>query len=243
MIIKAPLGTYEAIAEVCTFHLGQQLVEEHDYMLIPGCFLDVEQAHVADKKQQQRAITDIEGALKSALTKFYALHPDIRQSIEWQIRDNLENDTPTTRFQTFFNDQGKDSPISSSDNFELHLRTALSSFLGLAADTTNLESSARKPELAAISAARNSMSDLNMKNMTKQARTGNTWQKALTVKRCRELWQLAKNSDAPKNSPSSPFGRFLGDIVDALGKRDDWESPQATMAAWQRCSEQNGWFI
>ena len=76
MIIKAPLGTYEAIAEVCAFHLGPQLVKEHDYMFIPGWFLDVEQAHVTDKKLQQQAIIDIEGSLKLALRKFYELHPD-----------------------------------------------------------------------------------------------------------------------------------------------------------------------
>ncbi len=248
MRISAPLGTFEAITEVCAAHLGSKVVDQNSIMLLPQWFLDVEQAHVTNKAEQQKAVAEIESSLKRILRTFYALHPDVRRSIEWKIRDNLREDAPVTRFQTFIDHMGESTPISTSDNFELHVRTALASFLGVPADTHRLEFESSNTKASARFAADQALSDLNMKNLTRQARDGGAWQKALTVKRCRELWLSATGNEAPKSftggrSGTGRFDDFLTDMIIALGKQDDWSNPAGVMNAWRERSELNEWFI
>ncbi len=52
-----------------------------------------------------------------------------------------------------------------------------------------------------------------------------------TDKRCRDFWQIAKGAEAPKTA-SGAFRRFLGDVVYALGRGDNWTSLPAVMRAW-----------
>jgi hypothetical protein len=248
MKIIAPLGTYEAVAEVCASHLGTQIPTEQSYMLLPGWFLDLDHAHVTEKKAQQRTIGEIESALRTALQKFYALHPDVRRSVEWQVRDNRSTDTPTTRLQAFIDLDGKNTPVNSSDNLELLLRAGLSSFLGVPADTDRLEFESANKIKSARSASDAALSDLNMKNLTPQARDGGAWQKALTVKRCRQLWEIAKREDAPKSftggrTGTGRFDDFLTDMIEALGKQDEWQNPASVMNAWRARCELNEWFL
>lgn len=251
MTIKAEPGTSAAVVEVCAHHLGRKFVQANNDFLVTGWFLDLDLVHAAEKDGQVKAVKDIQDNLAKALLGLYSLHPDLRRAIEWQVSDNLANDEPMTRLQTFAllpQDSTDEKatlvlkPFKSHDNLEVLIRTALSSYVGVSADTPGLEVHQGTPGKSAKSTAKNVLSDLNMKDVTYRQRDGETWQKALAVKRCRDFWRMAKDKDAPKTY-SGPFGTFLGDIVDALGKRDQWKSLPAVMRAWDGCAEKNEWFL
>jgi len=242
MMIRSELGTHEAIVEVCAHHLGQRFVDEYDFHFSPGWFLDVELANASDKAAQTAALKEVQKSLSNALRQMYLLHPSVRRAVEWQVQKNLSNDTPSTTLKTFTEIDGELVPFKSYDNLEILVRAALASFMGVPADSPGLEFNRAQSRNSALSAANVALSDENMRNITYHQRDGETWQKALTVKRCRDFWRIAKGKDAPRTF-SGPFGAFLGEIVDALGKRDQWSSLPAVMRAWAGCAEKNEWFL
>lgn len=242
MTIMSKIGTREAIIEVCRQHLSQKAVDKYAKFLSPWWFLDTDHVHVVGKGQQTAAIKEIERSLRKALLAYNSLHTDVKRAVEWQVTHNIKADNPMTRLQPFSKIDGVDTPIHSNDNLELLLRTAFSSFLGQSTDANSLEILRAKQGNSASSAAEEALSDLNMKEMTKQAKGGQSWQKALTVKRCRELWLEAHEVEAPI-SLSGQFAKFLGDMVDALGKRDEWKSLPNVMAAWRARAQNDEWFL
>ncbi|WP_170387015.1 hypothetical protein [Ruegeria atlantica] len=242
MIIKADTGTNEALVEVCAYHLGQHFVDEYNWHLSLGWFLDVELVQATDKAGQSKALQEIQNSLSIALRQMNALHPSVKRAMEWQVSKNLTNDMPSTKFKTFTQLDGEWVPFKSYDNLEILVRTALSSFLGLPADTPGLEFKLVRSKDSALSAANVALSGESIKNITYRQRDGETWQKALTVKRCRDFWRIAKGVEAPKTS-SGPFSEFLGDIVDALGRRDRWTSIPAVMRAWVKCADSDELFL
>lgn len=242
MTIRSDLGTPAAIIEVCARHLGREFVEEYDFHLSPGWFLDVDLANATDKDGQEAALKEIQKSLSNALRQLYLLHPNVRRAVEWQVQKNLSVDSPSTKLKTFTELGGELVPFKSYDNLEILVRAALSSFTGVPADSPSLEFKRVLSKDSALYAANAALSDDNMRNITYHQRDGETWQKALTVKRCRDFWRVAKAKDAPRTF-SGPFGVFLGDIVDALGKRDQWVSMPAVMRAWTGCAEKNEWFL
>ncbi|MEX0329227.1 MAG: hypothetical protein AB3N07_10925 [Ruegeria sp.] len=236
MSIRSDLGTPDAIIEVCTQHLGRQFVEEYDFFLSPGWFLDVELVQAANKKAQAEALKEIQKSLSNALRQLNTLHPSVKRAMEWQVLKNLTSHAPNTKLTTFTEIDGERVPFQSYDNLEVMIRTALSSFLGLPVDTPELEFKQDRSNDSALSAANVSMSEASFQDITYQQRDGETWQKALTAKRCRDFWQLAKGDEAPKTA-SGQFSLFLGDVVYALDKGDNWTSLPALMRAWSKCAE------
>ena len=256
MMIRADLGTCGAIVVVCAHHLGREFVVANADVLIPSWFLDLDFVHAVEKDGQVKAVKDIQDCLAKALRGFYSLHPDLRQAIEWQVSNNLATDEPMTRLQTVammptedIDEEDVDeevtldlTPFKSHENLEILIRAALSSFIGVPADTLGLETQRGTPGKSAKSTAKSVLTDLNMKDLTYHQREGETWQKALTVKRCRDLWAIAKEAPAPK-APSGQFGLFFGDTIYALGKGDDWPVLKTVMRSWAGCAKEHEWFL
>ncbi len=256
MRIKAELGTSAAVVEVCAHHLGREFVEANNGFLVSDWFLNLDFVHAVEKDVQVKAVKEIQDNLAKALGGLYSLHPELRRAIEWQVSDNLASDEPMTRLKTFAllpkdstdeEGAGKEEtlvlrPFKSHENLEIFIRTALSAYIGVPADTSDLETHRGTPGKSAKSVAKNVLSDLNMKDLTYRQRDGETWQKALTVKRCRDFWIAAKEKPAPKTF-SGPFGAFLTDVIQALGKHNKWTSEEAAMRAWAGCATENEWFL
>lgn len=239
LTLKSKVGTHSAVVEVCQFHLGINFTEEWFDQLSPEWILDTSRAHAADLGAQKEAILEIEKSLRRALSNFNSLHPDIRRAVEAQVRNNLANDEPGVWLQETFLDNGEVTPLVSYDCFELRLRSALSSFLGVGADRANLETLHASKTRSVRSAAETVLSGVAVSNLSHQAKQGETWEKVTMVKRCREFWFEARGEPAP-SSYSGKFSEFLADMVDALGKRDEWREPRAVMNAWRRLARGKG---
>lgn len=241
LTLKSKVGTQSAVVEVCQFHLGAKFVENsYEGLFSPQWILDTSRAHAADLGAQQEAILEIEKSLRRAFSNFNSLHPDIRRAVEAQVRNNLANDEPGVWLQETFLDNGEVTSLVSYDCFELRLRSALSSFLGVGADRANLETLHASKTRSVRSAAETVLSGVAVSNLSHQARHSETWEKAAMVKRCRAYWQEARGKQAPKTY-SGKFAEFLDDMIDALGKRDDWKDPRSVMNAWSNLSKENDW--
>jgi len=241
-VSNSPAGTAEAIEEVCRCHLPKFQDFNHQVPLVPAWFLDLEFAHVVEKKSQAEAIDEIEKSLRKTLKAIDALHPDLDRAIEWEVARNLETDEPVFRLQTFTDIDGQSTPIQTYDNLKLLVGAALSAFIGQPADAKKLASQPRHRNNSAIIAAKEALSDLNMMDISAQERANESWQKALTVKRCRMLWSVGMDAKAPI-SYTGKFALFLDDIIIALGKFDTWSDPRSVMQAWRSRAKHDGWFL
>jgi len=240
--MKSDTGTPEAILEVCGAHLTHPLPPEIEFALCPEWFLDLHFIHVADRKAEMKKLQKLESGLRSALAAIEEMHTDVRRSLEHQASANLRDDDPTYKLVTFTEYEGQRVPINKFDNVQRFIEHALAAYLGQPAESQDLRTSRHKPDRSAEVAAIQALSELNMLQLNEQAGPHDTWQRIVAVERCRELWSLGTGKQPP-NAYSGPFGRFLADVITAIGKVDDWPSPESVFNAWKVKSQHAGWIF
>ncbi|MEM0935741.1 MAG: hypothetical protein AAGJ91_07550 [Pseudomonadota bacterium] len=201
--------------------------------------LDDDDIHVADIKEQKKALKNLEKGLRQALLAYQALHPDVRRSLEHEASDTRAKN-PSAYCAVFFTStDGKSEPIQTYSEVELFVRNALAGLIGASADDPSLASTLASQKGSALAAGLAALEQHSMTALTPHARDGESWRKAKVVREARDLWKRLKGVEAPK-AASGDFGDFLSELILALGK--DWD-PASTMNAWKNRADSEGWIF
>jgi len=179
-----------------------------------------------DVKKNKSLLSEIEKSLKSLAVNISQLSPDIRDELERVHKlnacDRLDW-APRTATRDRLSGKERDIEVVVSA-CELIRRL----HVGLTGGWPIEYGGRKERQLDAIDLARKKLDTVISEN--NQERKHESWRKVVLVQRAREAWHEYKGHPPPNTlNPASEFGKFLHELIEALG--EEW-SVRSTYNAW-----------
>lgn len=184
--------------------------------------------HGINHAEQRQHLRNLERGLRLASKAMTSLHWPVRHKIEEVHKANvLARKSLAPRFVTVDRLEGKHPTSVVVQAADLLNRL----HAGLLGEWTMY---GEVPQDNALKIAKDFMAQLSFES--RQASRSKTWKKIIFVEKARQVWREFGAPEPPTGglNEGSPFAKFLGDLIEAIG--EDWDEV-STFKAWMRAKK------